>query len=299
MHKKKTEKRRSRKEIRSTIIQKKKLVATLCLSEMGQANSAQGERLGISYSYCAGQTPANSAQVETLAGISYPAGQTPANAAQVEALGVSYPAGQTPEENLPKALARWREKLRAPGRAGLPPADYSYIKIGDVCDESAAVLSRLRELGASEPACVYYGDVTKAQADLSLGRLSLSGGAAARHIAESFTDDELDGVLDDGYDGDDGLEVPVFDEEGRRYDFRCGYNDDGFTGQYQLVGAGGDYQRLMANNNVVRDVAELGKGVSFLVFTFRSAALLTKHKWEEDHEASGALCMVILFFVSL
>uniref|UniRef100_A0A0E0DR25 Uncharacterized protein n=1 Tax=Oryza meridionalis TaxID=40149 RepID=A0A0E0DR25_9ORYZ len=245
---------------------------------MGQANSAQGERLGISYSYSAGQTPANSAQVETL--------------------GVSYPAGQTPEENLAKALARWREKLRAPGRAGLPPADYSYIKIGDVCDESAAVLSRLRELGASEPACVYYGDVTSAQADLSLGRLSLSGGAAARHVAESFTDDELDGVIDDGYDGDDGLEVPVFDEEGRRYDFRCGYND-GFTGQYQLVGAGGDYQRLMANNNVVRDVAELGKGVSFLVFTFRSAALLTKHKWEEDHEASGALCMVILFFVSL
>uniref|UniRef100_A0A0E0L221 Uncharacterized protein n=1 Tax=Oryza punctata TaxID=4537 RepID=A0A0E0L221_ORYPU len=220
-----------------------------------------------------------------------------ANSAQVERLGISYPAGQTPEENLAKTLARWREKLRAPGR-GLPPADYSYIKLEDVCEENAAVLSRLRELGASEARCVYYGDITGAQADLSLDRLSLSGGAAARHIAECFTDDELDGVIDDGYDGDDGLDVPVFDEEGRRYDFRCGYND-GVTGRYQLVGAGDDYQRFMTNNNVVRDVAELGKGVSLLVFTFRSAALLTKHKWEEDHAASGALCMVILFFVSL
>nr|AAK00415.2 Hypothetical protein [Oryza sativa Japonica Group]AAL91608.1 Unknown protein [Oryza sativa Japonica Group]AAP51773.1 hypothetical protein LOC_Os10g01460 [Oryza sativa Japonica Group] len=88
-----------------------------------------------------------------------------------------------PKENLAKTLARWREKLRAPGR-GLPPADYSYIKIGDVCEENTAVLSSLWELGASEPACVYYGDVAGAQgADLlSLGRLSFSGGAAARHI---------------------------------------------------------------------------------------------------------------------
>uniref|UniRef100_A0A0E0INV4 Uncharacterized protein n=1 Tax=Oryza nivara TaxID=4536 RepID=A0A0E0INV4_ORYNI len=78
-----------------------------------------------------------------------------------------------PKENLAKTLARWREKLRAPGR-GLPPADYSYIKIGDVCEENTAVLSRLWELGASEPACVYYGAL------LSLGRLSFSGGAAAR-----------------------------------------------------------------------------------------------------------------------
>ncbi|KAF0922878.1 hypothetical protein E2562_002127 [Oryza meyeriana var. granulata] len=74
-----------------------------------------------------------------------------ANSAHREALGISYPAGQiTPEKDVSEVLAKWREKLRAPGR-GLPPTDYSYINLEEVCEENAALLSRLRELGASPP----------------------------------------------------------------------------------------------------------------------------------------------------
>uniref|UniRef100_J3M6S3 Uncharacterized protein n=1 Tax=Oryza brachyantha TaxID=4533 RepID=J3M6S3_ORYBR len=197
-------------------------------------------------------------------------------------------AQRAPEENA-KFLARWREKLRAPGR-GLPPADYSYIKLEDVCDERATpLLSRLRELGASPPTCVYFGDITGAEANISLGRLFLRGGALGRHIVESFTDDELDQVIDDR------LEVPVFDDEGRRYDFRCGYLDySGAAGAYQLVGAGDDYKLLMKNNSMVRGVSQVGKGVSLLVFAFRSELLV-----QESHAASGALCMLMLFFAVL
>uniref|UniRef100_J3M6S5 Uncharacterized protein n=1 Tax=Oryza brachyantha TaxID=4533 RepID=J3M6S5_ORYBR len=133
-----------------------------------------------------------------------------------------------------------------------------------------------------------------AQANISLGRLSLHGGdrTSGHHIVKSFTDDELDQVIDDR------LDVPVFDNEGwRRYDFRCGYLDYSAAAEeaYQLVGIGDDYELFMTNNNVVRDVSHLGKGVSLLVFAFRSEGLLAKQT--EGDAASGALCMVILFFV--
>ncbi|KAF0899258.1 hypothetical protein E2562_015915 [Oryza meyeriana var. granulata] len=160
-------------------------------------------------------------------------------------MGQANSAPQTHGNN-PRAL---RDMLRAAGR-GCPPANYRDIVLEDVLVRGGAVLlSRLAELGAKTPACVYFGKVPRGQANLALGRLSLARGSSNRHITEAFTDGELDHLIDGDYDG---LEVPVFDSEGRRYDFRCGYSE--YTRCYRLVGAE-ECRRFTTNNNAVRDVA--------------------------------------------
>uniref|UniRef100_A0A0D9WG31 Uncharacterized protein n=1 Tax=Leersia perrieri TaxID=77586 RepID=A0A0D9WG31_9ORYZ len=212
-----------------------------------------------------------------------------------------FPAGETPESRFAKYLEDYRKKLRAPG-AGMEFADFRFVKLQDVIDEEAVplppLLSVMNELPGSSPTyCCYFMPVTKKQANLKLGGIYLpvcGDAARARHILDGLTDDELDEVIDDGYDGDDGLMVPVFDEEGRQYDFRLGYSEDAFGGSFVLVGAGGDYQRFMENNNVVRDVHELGKDVSLLAFTFRTQAPLVKYKHKKDDSTSCTLCMAIV-----
>ncbi|KAL5202163.1 hypothetical protein ABZP36_013115 [Zizania latifolia] len=191
-------------------------------------------------------------------------------------------AALSPEQN----VSTWRDKLRAAGRR-CPLANYRDVKFEDVCGGNAALLSLVEELGASTPTCVYFGQVAKAQANLELGRLSLAGGHRARHIVEALTDRELDRVIDDG------LEVPVLDGEGRRYHFRCCYAQG--TRFYRLVGAG-EYKRFMLNNDLVRDVAELGKTMLIKVFALRSPALRPKDRVEDDDHPDGALGLIVLFF---
>jgi hypothetical protein len=46
-------------------------------------------------------------------------------------------------------------------------------------------------------------------------------------------------VIGDGGDGRHGMEVPVFDAEGRRYGLTCGYSD--YAMCYRLFGAAGEF----------------------------------------------------------
>uniref|UniRef100_A0A0E0LJU4 Uncharacterized protein n=1 Tax=Oryza punctata TaxID=4537 RepID=A0A0E0LJU4_ORYPU len=116
------------------------------------------------------------------------------------------------------------------------------------------------------------------------------GSIAARHITEAFTDGELDCVIGDGNDGQHGMEVPVFDGEGRRYDLTCGYS--GYTMCYRLFGGAGEFGRFGANNSEVRDVA-VGKDKLMKVFTFRSPTL---RPVEVHGHQDGALGMIVLFY---
>ncbi|EAZ03654.1 hypothetical protein OsI_25788 [Oryza sativa Indica Group] len=138
-----------------------------------------------------------------------------------------------------------RDMLRS-ASGSCPPANY---RDSVVLEDGAAVLqSRLAELGASTPTCVYFGQAPRGQqTSLLLGRLGLARGSiAARHITEAFTDGELDRVIGDGGDGPHGMEVPVFDAEGRRYGLTCGYSD--YAMCYRLFGAAGEFGRFRANN---------------------------------------------------
>ena len=127
--------------------------------------------------------------------------------------------------------------------------------------------SDLAELGASTPSCVYVDEVSKDQAMAANknGRLSMYADSRGRHIAEVFTDDEFDGLAPDGYQGR-GRDMPVFDREGRRYDFEFTYSEE--HGYYRLTGVGAEYQRFMVGNNVVHDVEELGKKMTMQIFAF-------------------------------
>uniref|UniRef100_A0A0D9WG29 Uncharacterized protein n=1 Tax=Leersia perrieri TaxID=77586 RepID=A0A0D9WG29_9ORYZ len=213
-----------------------------------------------------------------------------------------FPAGQTPESIFAKHLEDYRKKLRT-RRPDLGFEDFSFLRLKDVIDYEAKplppLLSAMRALPGSSPIyCSYFMPVTKKQANLKLGAIyfpDCGDACRTRHLVEELTDDELDEVIDDGYDGDDGLPVPVFDEEGRRYDFKLGYSEDALGGSYVLVGVGGDYQRFMENNNVLRDKLELGKNLCLMVFAFRTVAPLVKYKHKKDHSASATLCMALLF----
>ncbi|KAL6861168.1 hypothetical protein ACP4OV_016868 [Aristida adscensionis] len=212
-----------------------------------------------------------------------------------------YPPGESPrEKQWAITVAAWKGELRAFG-AGHAPANYLRLSFGDVCggDDCAALRGRLAALGvggagaAAAPSCVYARRLPGAQAALRHGRLSIGGRHLGRHITAALTDAELDAVIDDGRTG--GLRVPVLDREGRRYEFRCVYAED--TGFYRLAGAA-EYERFMADNGVVRDVAELGKELFMEVWAFRSPALRkedTAAATGDDHP-DGALGMVILFF---
>nr|BAC84117.1 hypothetical protein [Oryza sativa Japonica Group] len=109
----------------------------------------------------------------------------------------------------------------------------------------------------------------------------------------AFTDGELDLVISDGGDGRHGMEVPVFDGEGRRYGLTCGYSD--YTMCYRLFGAAGEFGLFRANNREVRDVA-VGKDKLMKVFTFRSPALRPVEVDLDDGHPDGALGMIVLFY---
>ncbi|KAL6873421.1 hypothetical protein ACP4OV_013503 [Aristida adscensionis] len=144
---------------------------------------------------------------------------------------------------------------------------------------------------ATTPSCVYARTLPGAQADLRHGRLSIGGKHLGRHITAALIDAELDAIIDDGRTG--GLDVAVLDREGRRYGFKLVYAED--TGFYRLAGAA-EYERFMADNGVVRDVAELGKELFMEVWAFRSPALRKGGEAAVDDHPDGALGMVILVF---
>ncbi|KAL6619314.1 hypothetical protein ACP70R_034453 [Stipagrostis hirtigluma subsp. patula] len=225
----------------------------------------------------------------------------------------SYPPGESPEERradtmadpsppVPRmwypakspekwanTIAVWKAELRAFG-SGHAPANYLKLKFDDVCGGCAALRAELAALdAATTPTCVYAKKLHGAQADLRHGRLSIGGKHLGRHITAALTDGELDAIIDDDRTG--GLDVPVFDRDGRRYEFKCVYAED--TGFYRLAGAA-EYERFMVDNNVVRDV-ELGKELFMEVWAFRSPALQKGQMSIDDH-TDGALGMVILFF---
>ncbi|KAL6838267.1 hypothetical protein ACP4OV_031939 [Aristida adscensionis] len=193
-------------------------------------------------------------------------------------------------------MAVWKAELRAFG-TGHAPANYLKLSFDDVCTAGAAgrhaaLRAHLAALGATTPSCVYARKLPGAQANLRHGRLSIGGKHLGRHITEALTDAELDTIIDDDLTG--GLPVAVLDRDGRRYDLRCLYAED--TGFYRLAGPA-EYARFMADNNVVRDVAELGKELFMEVWAFRSPALRKGEKQiDDDDHPDGALGMVILFF---
>ncbi|EAZ39567.1 hypothetical protein OsJ_24004 [Oryza sativa Japonica Group] len=184
-----------------------------------------------------------------------------------------------------------RDKLHA-ASGSCPPANY---RDGAVVLENAVLLSLLAELGASTPTCVYFGQAPRGQqTNLLLGRLGLArGSVAARHITEAFTDGERNLVIGDGGDGRHGMEVPVFDAEGRRYGLTCGYSD--YAMCYRLFGAAREFGRFRANNRELRDVA-VGKDKLMKVFTFRSPALRPVEVDLDDGHPDGALGMIVLFY---
>ncbi|OEL22869.1 hypothetical protein BAE44_0016112 [Dichanthelium oligosanthes] len=209
----------------------------------------------------------------------------PSAAADQQASSPDLPPRKSPEKWL-STVAAWKAELRA-FRSGHAPANYLKLKFEDVCggDACAALRAQLAALGATTPSCVYAKKLPGEQADLRHGRLSVGGKHLGRHITEALTDGELDAIIDDDRTG--GLDVPVFDRDGRRYDFKCVYAED--TGFYRLTGAA-EYERFMADNNVVRDVEE-GKELFMELWAFRTPASGSDHP-----SAEGALGMVILFF---
>jgi hypothetical protein len=190
-----------------------------------------------------------------------------------------------------RSQALWREKLRKPDGKELAPETYRELKLHEICT-SDALRSQLAALGvgASTPSCVYAGKVPKEKARAANGRFFFYAGRPGRHIAEIFTDDELDILVEDG-DKLRAREMPVFDCQGRRYGFEFMYYDRDF---YQLAGPGAEFERFMADNSVARDVVELGKKMTMQIFAFRSPKLLPEGKGFQNHP-DGALGMIILF----
>jgi hypothetical protein len=189
-----------------------------------------------------------------------------------------------------RSQALWREKLRKPDGKELPPETYRELKLHEICT-SDALRSQLAALGASTPSCVYADNVPKEKARAAKnGRFFFYAGRPGRHIAEIFTDGELDSLVEDG-DKLRAREMPVFDREGRRYGFEFMYYDRDF---YQLAGPGAEFERFMVDNNVARDVVELGKKMTMQIFAFRSLKLLAEGEGFQNHP-DGALGMIILF----
>jgi hypothetical protein len=192
-----------------------------------------------------------------------------------------------------RSQALWRDKLRKPDGKELAPETYRELKLHEICT-SDALLSQLAALGvgASTPACVYADKVPKEKARAAKnGRFFFYAGRPGRHIAEIFTDDELDSLVEDG-DKLRAREMPVFDREGRRYGFEFMYYDRDF---YQLAGPGGEFDRFMVDNSVARDVVELGKKMTMQIFAFRSPKLLLAEGEGFQNHPDGALGMIILF----
>ncbi|KQK06562.1 hypothetical protein BRADI_2g27000v3 [Brachypodium distachyon] len=188
----------------------------------------------------------------------------------------------------------WRDQLRKPRGKDLPLLEtYRQVTFQDACS-SDALLSQLSALDASTPSCVYAKHVTKHEAKLTNGRFSVDADSPSRHIAEIFTDHELDNLISDCYNSK-GREMPVFDRDERRYHFEFVYFENKWSnGVYRLVGSGEEYERFMVDNNVVCDFGELGSKMIMQMFAFRSPKLLPKGKGFHGHP-DGALGMVILF----
>ncbi|PAN19757.1 LOW QUALITY PROTEIN: hypothetical protein PAHAL_3G296900 [Panicum hallii] len=201
------------------------------------------------------------------------------------------PPRNSPEKWL-DTVAAWKAELRAFGR-GHAPANYLKLKFEDVVCRGggcAELRAQLAALGATAPSCVYARKLPSVQADLRHGRLSVGAPWQAHHT-EALPDGELDAIIDDDRTG--GLNVPVLDREGRRYDFKCVYAED--TGFYRLTGTA-EYERFMADKNVVRDVDE-GKELFMELWAFRTPALGNKGRASAgDQHPEGDLGMVILFF---
>jgi hypothetical protein len=127
----------------------------------------------------------------------------------------------------------------------------------------------------------------EAEADIRHRRLSIGDKHVGRHITAALTDAEL-GIVIDHDDRTGGLDVPVFDGDGARYDFKCVYAED--TGCYRLA-VSADYERFMVANNMV------GKELFMEVWTLRSPALrIGGNKSAVNDHPDGALGMIILFF---
>nr|TKW27542.1 hypothetical protein SEVIR_3G263900v2 [Setaria viridis] len=205
------------------------------------------------------------------------------------------PPAEEKEARRLRSNGAWKAELRGFG-SGHAPANYLKLRFDDVCggDGCAALRAELAALGATAPSCVYARKLPAAQADLRHGRLSVGGKHLGRHITEALTDGELDAIIDDDRTG--GLDVLVLGRDGQRYGFKCVYAED--TGFYRLTGAA-EYERFMADSNVVKDVEE-GKELFMELWAFRTPALRRKGGGGRpsvggDHP-DGALGMVILFF---
>ncbi|TVU19228.1 hypothetical protein EJB05_35366, partial [Eragrostis curvula] len=133
----------------------------------------------------------------------------------------------------------------------------------DVCGDCAVLRAQLAALAATTPSCVYGKRLSAgAHADLRHGLLSVVG----EHFTAALTGSELGTVVDHDMTG--GLDVPVFDRDGTRYDF---------------------------NNVVCGDAPEL-----FMeVWAFHSLALRKGRKPVDGGHPDGALGMVVLFFDDL
>nr|TKW16192.1 hypothetical protein SEVIR_5G283300v2 [Setaria viridis] len=103
----------------------------------------------------------------------------------------------------------------------------------------------------------------------------------------------LDAIIDD--DRMRGERGGGSTHDGRCYGFKCVYAED--TGFYCLTGAA-EYERFMADNNMVKDIEE-GKELFMELWAFRTPALRLKGGGRPsvggDHP-DRALRMVILFF---
>ncbi|TVU19230.1 hypothetical protein EJB05_35368, partial [Eragrostis curvula] len=153
--------------------------------------------------------------------------------------------------------------------------------------------AQLAALGATTPLRVYGKRLSaEAQTDFRHGLLPIGG----ELLTVALTDGELGTVVD--HFGTGGLDVPVFDRDGTRYDFKCVSAED--RGFYRLAAASeSEFERFMVDNTVVSDAADLGKDQHFMeVWVFRSPALRKGRKPVDSHR-DGALGMVVLFFDDL
>ncbi|KAK3135637.1 hypothetical protein QOZ80_5BG0421560 [Eleusine coracana subsp. coracana] len=143
------------------------------------------------------------------------------------------------------------------------------------------------------PSCVYGRKFPGFQANLRRKWLSVGGGRHTRHFTAALTDGEIAAAIDYGGAGGGGMKVPLLDRAGRGYWFKIKYAED--TYNYRLVGPGGEYERFMVNNGVVKDVYE-GKELFMQVWAFRSPALRQRVGKEYEKHPDGGVGLFVLFF---